>query len=240
MYVEVAVAKIGKYATSESGDTFEMVERPRGGFSMVLADGQRSGKSAKFISNLVARKAISLLGEGVRDEAAARAANDYLFAYRGGSVSATLNIVSLISARRRIVVARNNPAPVYVLRGTEMTVLDGPCCPAGIYENAEPSIEELDIDGPLVIVAFTDGLSSAGRRRGAEVDVPAQILARAAEGSASAEGLADHLLAAALAADAGRPVDDTSVLVLAINDGDVPDGCRRLRVRAPLGPPIEP
>ena len=72
--VDVAVAKVGKYATSESGDTFEMVERPRGGLSFVLADGQRSGKSAKFISNLVARKAISPLGEGVRDEAAARAA----------------------------------------------------------------------------------------------------------------------------------------------------------------------
>ena len=61
MEAHIAVSKIAKYATSESGDTLEMVERPAGGVSFVLADGQRSGRSAKAISNVVARKAISLL-----------------------------------------------------------------------------------------------------------------------------------------------------------------------------------
>ena len=70
--IQVGVAKIEKYASSESGDTLEMVERPGGGISFVLVDGQRSGKSAKAISNLVAGKTISLLAEGVRDGAAAR------------------------------------------------------------------------------------------------------------------------------------------------------------------------
>ena len=45
--IQVAAAKIGKYATSESGDTLEMIERPHGGVSLVLVDGQRSGKAAK-------------------------------------------------------------------------------------------------------------------------------------------------------------------------------------------------
>ena len=76
MEIIVAVAKISKYATSESGDTLEMIERPHGGISLVLADGQRSGKAAKRISNIVVRKAISLLADGVRDGAAARAAHD--------------------------------------------------------------------------------------------------------------------------------------------------------------------
>jgi hypothetical protein len=49
MEFQVAVAKVGKYASSESGDTLEMIERPGGGLSFVLADGQRSGKSAKAI-----------------------------------------------------------------------------------------------------------------------------------------------------------------------------------------------
>ena len=66
MEFQAAVAKVSKYAQRESGDTVEMVERPHGGLSFVLADGQRSGRPAKLISNLVARKAISLLGEGVR------------------------------------------------------------------------------------------------------------------------------------------------------------------------------
>ena len=74
MEVQFAVAKVSKYAMRTSGDTVEMIERPHGGISMVMVDGQRSGRSAKNISNVVARKAIQLLGEGVRDGAAARAA----------------------------------------------------------------------------------------------------------------------------------------------------------------------
>src|SRR5512136_2135922 len=78
MELEVAAAKVSKYAVRESGDTFEMIERPHGGLSFVLVDGQHTGRGAKQISNLVARKAVSLLAEGVRDGAAARAGHDYL------------------------------------------------------------------------------------------------------------------------------------------------------------------
>ena len=114
MEVQFAVAKIGKYATSESGDTLEMIERPHGGLSFVLVDGQRSGKSAKAISNLVARKAIQLLSEGVRDGAAARAAHDYLYTYRAGKVSATLNMLSADMETKTFVISRNNESPVIV------------------------------------------------------------------------------------------------------------------------------
>jgi hypothetical protein len=79
MEIQIAVAKTSKYAVSESGDTLEVVERPNGGVSVVLADGQTSGRGAKAISSMVVRKIISLLAEGVRDGAAARAASDSLF-----------------------------------------------------------------------------------------------------------------------------------------------------------------
>jgi len=95
MDIEIAASKINKYATFESGDTLEVVERPMGGLSVVLADGQTSGKAAKIISSMVVRKVISLLAEGVRDGAAARAASDYLYSERGGKVSACLNILSI-------------------------------------------------------------------------------------------------------------------------------------------------
>ena len=55
MEVQIAVAKVNKYATSESGDTLEVVERPNGGLSVVLADGQTSGRGAKAVSQMVVR-----------------------------------------------------------------------------------------------------------------------------------------------------------------------------------------
>src|SRR5687767_10983855 len=116
MYAEFAVAKIGKYATSESGDTVEMVERPHGGMSFVVADGQRSGRSAKAISNIVTRKVIALLGEGARDGVAARAAHDYLFAMRGGKVRADLQILSVDLDTRTLVISRNTDCAALYIR----------------------------------------------------------------------------------------------------------------------------
>ena len=56
MEIQIAVAKINKYAVSESGDTLEVIERPTGGLSVVLADGQTSGRGAKAISMMVVAK----------------------------------------------------------------------------------------------------------------------------------------------------------------------------------------
>src|SRR5512141_2569966 len=131
MEVQIAVAKVNKYATSESGDTLEVVERPNGGLSVVLADGQTSGRGAKAISQMVVRKVIGLLAEGVRDGAAARAASDALFTDKQGKVISTLNIASLDLSSETIVLTRNNPAPIYIARGDRTDCLDAESVPLG-------------------------------------------------------------------------------------------------------------
>ncbi len=232
--VQVAAAKVGKWATRESGDTLEMVERPHGGLSFVLADGQRSGRAAKRISNVVARKAISLLAEGVRDGAVARAAHDYLYTYRGGKVSATLNIVSVDLLTRTLVLSRNSPCPMLVVQpGEPLQVLDAPSRPVGIYRGTKPVITELPLEAGTTVVVYTDGLETAGQRYGAPMDVVGALQALLDRG-ADAQTIADELLAQAVALDRGRPADDISVLVLQIVPRRSEDEARRLTVRLPL------
>jgi serine phosphatase RsbU (regulator of sigma subunit) len=234
MELEIAVAKVGKYATSESGDTFEMIERPQGGLSFVLVDGQHHGRGAKEISNLVARKAVADLAEGVRDGAVARAAHDYLFTYRQGKVSATLNIVSVDLVTRTIVLARNNHCPTLVVAPSGFRILDQPSNPVGIYARTKPNMTELPLEAETVIVVYTDGLTSAGEFNGRQLDVPALVQDLTAYGLPDAQRIADSLLAAALEADDQRPSDDISVVVLAVTNEVVPDGARRMTVSAPL------
>src|SRR6266581_2842511 len=128
----VGVAKVSKWAVRESGDTLEVIERPHGGLSLVLADGQGSGQFAKDLSNLVAKKAIGLLADGVRDGAVARATHDFLFHYRHGQVSATLNIVSADLVSRTLVVSRNNPCPAILVLNGEVELLNEPSMPIGM------------------------------------------------------------------------------------------------------------
>jgi serine phosphatase RsbU (regulator of sigma subunit) len=242
--LQVAVAKVSKYAVSESGDTVEVIERPHGGLSLVLVDGQRSGRSAKAISNIVARKAVSLLADGVRDGAAARAAHDYLRTLRGGQVSATLNIVSVDLNTRTIVISRNSHCPVIVARGQEceIEVLDAPSQAIGVHSRTRPVITELPIAPHLHVVIFSDGIVSAGERYGQRLDATAFVHAWLAPDPsqaadpflANARSLADGLLARAVELDQGRPSDDVSVVALSVLPRIQPDDVRRLSVRFPL------
>lgn len=232
----IAAAKVGKYATPESGDTLEVVERPQGGISIVLADGQRSGKPAKMVSNLVVRKAISLLAEGVRDGAAARAAHDYLYAYRQGRVSATLNILSVDLGTKTVVISRNSHCPVWIAGPEGLRCLDEPSQPVGIYPMTKPVITELPLAAHLHIVVFTDGILAAGEREGKRLNLVELLPSLLAEGNGSAEFVANGLLASALELDQGRPSDDITVVVLSLLPQAVVDQTRRLSVSFPIGP----
>lgn len=234
MEIEIAVAKINKYATSESGDTLEVVERPNGGLSVVLADGQTSGRGAKVISTLVVRKVISLLAEGVRDGAAARAASDYLFTERSGKVSATLNVISADLQTSTLVITRNNPAPVFLAQGGQIDCLGSESQAIGTSRNIRPSICEVSLQLGLTVVAYTDGLLNAGDRYGRSLDVCTALGAMLDDQNPSAQDIAESLLAHAMHLDDGRPNDDMSIVVVRTVPY-VGDPVRRMSVRLPVG-----
>jgi serine phosphatase RsbU (regulator of sigma subunit) len=233
MEVQIAVAKINKYAVSESGDTLEVVERPNGGLSVVLADGQSSGRGAKAISLMVVRKVIGLLAEEVRDGAAARAASDALFTDKQGKVISTLNIASVDLRSGTLVLTRNNPAPMFICRGEQIDILEEESIPLGTSRNIRPLITEVAIEPGLIVVMYTDGLAHAGKRRGMPMDVGAMLRSVLEDQDPTPQELADALLAQAVSLDDNRPADDISVLVLKVTPLSG-DNVRRMAVRLPL------
>jgi serine phosphatase RsbU (regulator of sigma subunit) len=227
------VAKVNKYAVSESGDTLEVIERPTGGLSVVLADGQTSGRGAKAVSQLVVRKVIGLLAEGVRDGAAARAASDALFADKAGKVTCTLNIASVDLHSNTIVLTRNNPAPMFICRGEEVDSHHEDSDSLGTSRNVRPVITELGIESDLTIIIYTDGITHAGKRRGQPMNAGETIRSLMEDQDPSPQELADSLLAHAISLDDNRPADDISVLVLKVSS-QTGDNVRRMNVRLPI------
>lgn len=233
MEVQIAVSKVNKYAVSESGDTFEVVERPGGGISLVLADGQTSGRGAKAISMLVVRKVISLLAEGVRDGAAARAASDSLFIEKGGKVSSTLNIVSIDLESQTIVLTRNNESPIYIISEDHLEKLHDPSTSIGTTRNIKPVITELPFQKNLTLVLFTDGMVHAGSRTGTSIDLETTLLGLTDDSDMTPQEIADSLLAQAVRVDQGRPCDDISVVCVKIS-ANRSDTVRRMSLRLPI------
>ena len=233
MEVQIAVAKVNKYASSESGDTLEIVERPNGGLSVVLADGQTSGRGAKAVSQMVVRRVIGLLAEGVRDGAAARAASDALYTEKQGKVISTLNIASVDFHSRTIVLTRNNPAPMCVCLNDQINMIADESKPLGTSRNIRPFITEIAIQLGLTIVIYTDGLTHAGERRGNPMNVGEVIRSVLEDQDPSPQALADLLLEHAVRLDENRPSDDVSVLVLKVTSR-TGDNVRRMSVRLPI------
>lgn len=233
MEVQIAVAKVSKYAISESGDTLEVVERPNGGLSVVLADGQTSGRGAKAVSQLVVRKVIGLLAEGVRDGAAARAASDTLYTDKKGKVVCTLNIASIDLHSGTIVLTRNNPSPMFICRDMEIDRIDVESIPLGTSRDVRPSITEIPIHAGLIIVLYTDGLVHAGERRGQPMNTLEILDSMMEDQDPGPQEIADTLLAHAVNLDDNRPADDISVVVIKVSTLNG-DNVRRMTVRLPI------
>ncbi len=233
MHLSVGASKINKWAVRESGDTLEMIERPHGGISFVLADGQSSGQAAKAISIRVVRKVVSELAEGVRDGAAARAANDMLHTSRRGKVSSTLVILSVELDSRSVIITQCGESSVYIrFPGGDLELLTSETPSLGFYRHTRPTVDHVYLEEGLVLCAFTDGLRHAGSRVGEPFNISEEF-EDIWQVQPSAQALASGLLERAIALDDGRPTDDTSVLVLHVQSGQ-PTGPRAMSVEVPL------
>jgi serine phosphatase RsbU (regulator of sigma subunit) len=161
---------------------------------------------------------VSLLAEGVRDGAVARASHDYLRTHRRGQVSAELVIISVDLETRTLVISRNTHCPVLLAEGDTWRVLDEPADSVGIHERTRPVIVELPLGAGQTVVAFTDGVLSAGERRGAALDVLATAQSLVCLPGATAQRIADGLLDAALEKDSCHPADDVTVVALCVRE----------------------
>jgi serine phosphatase RsbU (regulator of sigma subunit) len=238
--IQVAVAKVAHHGGGESGDTLETIERPGGGFSFVLVDGQGTGRGAKTLSNLLATRAISLLKDGARDGAVARAVHDYLYTYRMGQVAATLNILSVDFQSGKILISRNNPAPFFVIDPEGIKSYSEPSTPIGLQPMIKPLITELAVRPHTYVVIFTDGLLRAGERYGEDIELLNYLSAWPVMDGRGPADMCEGILGRAMELDRGEPSDDMSIVVLAVLPGTSTGSIRRLYVSAPFEAPTWP
>ncbi len=233
MEIQIAVSKINKQTSVESGDTLEVVERPSGGISIVLADGRSSGKEAKSISSMVVHKVINLLGEGIRDGLAARTVSDQLFSDHNGTFTAFLSILSVDLQTRTVMVTSNNPVPVFISHRDRVECVPGESTPIGGKRNIVPAITQLQLEEGITIVMVTDGLAKAGEVMGIPIDICTLLESLMEDQEPTSQSIADTILSEAIRLDQSQPQDDMSVVVLRVLSGN-DDQIRRMTVRVPV------
>ena len=233
MEIRVGMAKTTKYAVSHSGDSAEIAERAQGGVSVILADGQGSGKSGKNTSTLVMNKAVSLIMDGARDGAVARAVHDFLYAVKNGQVSSTLTILSADLDTDTVVISRNSNCPVVVKTNEYLTVYDEAVNPIGVHKHTKPLMYQLPLEIGMVLVSYTDGIHAAGKKRGKQIDFKHIIKIIEENNVDDVDFIANSILEYALELDEDRPGDDMTVVVMGISGKEYKNKIRRVHVSFP-------
>ena len=166
MEVKIGIARTAKYAVGYCGDSCDIAERPHGGISAIIADGQGNGLAAHHTSSWVVNKSVSLITDGARDGAVARAVHDYLYAMKDKKVSCTLTILSADLETETVVISRNSNCPVIVKTDDYVSVYDDTVNPIGVHRHMKPLMYEVPFTPGMIVVSYTDGIQAAGRKKG--------------------------------------------------------------------------
>ncbi len=233
MEIKIAVAKIDKHRSGDSGDTVETIERPNGGISIILSDGRINNKDDKSISTMVSHKVLYQISQGIRDSASIRRSSNSIYEEYEGHVRANINLISVDKQTNTIIISRNNPVPVFLVTDEIVDCLSSDSSPIGGEKDIRPTIVELPINPGMAVIAFSDGVYQAGSGNPQDSDISVGIEALFEEQEPTAQEVADYLLNRAIRLDEGRPKDDMSIIVLLVSHQST-DKIRRMNISMTL------
>ena len=233
MEIQIAVSKMPKFTDGGNFDCFEAVERPQGGISLVLADGNGSPVGLRPVSHFVVRKVANYLTDGVRDSAAARAASDSLFTEQNGKVSCSLSIISVDTVSKTIVLCRNTANPFFFYDGQLVDRLAQGSQRIGASRNIKPVVTEFPIGDGLTIVECSDGVLNAGHEFGEKIDPGTIITGLMEDADPTPQALCDSILVTALRLARNRPTDDMTVVAIRVQH-NIQGKTRRMSIQIPI------
>ena len=161
---EVAAGHVAAASASAAGGDFYDIYPARGGWGLSIGDVCGRDQDPAAVT-AIARHAIRVLAHWDSDPAGVlRRANEILMEeeFGGRFVTACVGHLRWRDGALRVVVgSAGHPWPMLVRADGRTQVLQGGGLPLGIFPDAEPATQEIDLDPGDVLFFFSDGLSSA-------------------------------------------------------------------------------
>lgn len=161
---EVAAAHVPASNEQEVGGDFYDIYPARGGWGIAIGDVCGKGEDAAAVT-AAARHAIRAFAHGNPDPAAVlRSANEVMLAeeFGGRFVTAAVGHAQWQRRRLRVVLASaGHPGPVLIRPDGRTQQLRGGGVPLGIFPDAVPATQTIELDPGDVLFLYTDGLTDA-------------------------------------------------------------------------------
>lgn len=235
MEIHIGISKVNQHGVLVSGDTLEIIERPAGGLSVVLATGQKSGTNSKAVSSDVAHHITYRLSQGLKDSQVMQEVSNILFSKSNGRQIAFAGILSIDLESQSILLSSNNPIPVYTVHSGITKCLKGEAVPLGSTINVQPAISQLPLEHGFTIVLLSEGFSRAGIHVHDQIDICTLIDSMLDDQNPSAQDIADTIILEALRLDEGQPQNDYSAVVVSVKTKQI-SLIRKMTVLLPIDP----
>lgn len=217
MEIKIGIASLAKSGAEYCGDSYSLVER-LGGMTLILSDGHGNTAAAQQTSRWVTQRARTLVLQGKDNDAVARAVHDELYEMKDRKVACALTIFGVDAETESVAIGRSGQTPVYVWTEEYETAYDDEATALGMSRSVNPQTYELPLAQGMILVAVTEGVRTAGKKRGGahfeEGRLWEIIRGNPAE---DAEFIAKNILEYALTLDQEQPAEDMTVAVLGVS-----------------------
>lgn len=231
MEIQAAIAKVDRFSSIEEGDKVEIIERPKGGFSIILAEGKLEHRRSKAVTMKAVHTVLNLISEGIHDGAASRAVLSNLQVEHSGKVDLSLSLISCDYESGTVVITKNNPLPVVILQEGQVNFLNLDQDQDLLAEN--PVVFQFPLEKEMTFFLMSDGIFSAGEQTHQTLDLHEIMESLIEDDLPSVEEMTEFVLQQAISRDIGRPNDDMSVVAVRIAPGAESD-FRKVSLRIPI------
>ena len=234
MEIQAAIAKVDSYTSPQEGDKVEIIERPNGGISIIMAEGKLDNQRSKAISIKAVHALMGLISDGIHDGAASRAVLTNLKNEHHGRASVALSVISCDLESQTIIITKNNCVPVVIILpeqvdflNLESETLAGGCI--------TPAVFQFQLESDLTFFLLSDGICSAGGQSHQSLDIREIMETFLEDQSMDVQAMADFVLNQAISLDTGEPKDDMTVVVFRVRPV-LFNGIRRVSIQFPIKP----
>ena len=209
--ITTGVARMPKYGSKVSGDSFSFMEGIGGKYTLALSDGMGSGYNASVQSKAAVDMLESFLESGFDKEMAVNLINSVLVLKSDDDAACTMDIAMIDLSSGEVEFIKIGAAPTFIKRDSRVEVVRSASLPAGILPGVDVELSRKVLDAGDMIIMVTDGITDVMTD-----DEPGDKVLlkhiRQLE-SLNPQLVADSILDEAVRRCDGRPYDDMTVLV---------------------------
>ena len=155
------------------------------------------------------------MSAGFEKEAATELINTSISMKENNEIFASLDISTFDLYSGKLEMLKNYACPTYIKRGKEVKLVHAISLPAGILNNVDSVVFDVDLNKNDIVVMCTDGIVEANKEATDKEEGSKKFLQEMK--SDNVKKMADIILQEAIDQDYGKPHDDMTVIVAKIS-----------------------